>query len=304
MRSSRGQSQGHGRALTPGAAPEVHPLPVGPPRHRTARAPCRRLVAACAVAAALAADAAAVRAQQAQPATGTVTGRVTDADKAVLESAWITVARSRIGTMSGPDGRFELSGIPVGPVVIEVRLIGYHAAYFDITVARGGVHDLRVELAADPVRLDAIEGEARSSLSHEMKGFYDRRERGRGHFFTPDDIERIQPRLVTDVLRRVPNLRIDPGTGPQGGAEVARTQRTTGITGGRACPMLYFVNGMPFNIAAGSTINAYIRPGEIAGMEVYMGASQIPPQFHLSQNNARCGLVVIWTHSGERRGTD
>jgi hypothetical protein len=239
-------------------------------------------------------------AAQQERATGSVAGVVVDGEGRLLASAWVAVAGSRRGSLTQEDGQFSIHGLARGPASVEVALIGYRSATVHFVVEGGRTSFVRVALDTQPVQLDPLEGSARGRLSPELRGFYDRRDRGRGHFFTPEEIERIRPRLVTDLLRRVPNLRIEPGTGTQGPAESVRTQRATGIAGGRACSMLYYVNGMPFNIAAGTTINAYIRPNEIAGIEVYMGASQIPPQFHLSQNNARCGLVVIWTHSGER----
>ena len=41
------------------------------------------------------------------------------------------------------------------------------------------------------------------------------------------------------------------------------------------------------------SINDYVLPSEIAGIEVYRGAASLPAEF--SGYDARCGAVVIWT---------
>jgi len=55
------------------------------------------------------------------------------------------------------------------------------------------------------------------------------------------------------------------------------------------------VNGIPFASAGELAINHYVSPGEVAAVEVYNGASQIPPEYNSSSGNARCGVVLIWT---------
>ena len=41
------------------------------------------------------------------------------------------------------------------------------------------------------------------------------------------------------------------------------------------------------------SINDYVLPIEIAGIEVYRGAASLPAEF--SGSDARCGAIVIWT---------
>jgi hypothetical protein len=232
---------------------------------------------------------------------GAVAGTITSPDSSALAFAHVAVPGSRLSFMTGRDGRFHFPELPPGAVLLEVSLLGYESVSRSVQVLAGRTVTVQIALQLEPIPLDAIEGSVASLRTPEMRGFYDRRERGRGHFFTIDDIERMQPRLLTDILRRVPGMRVEPLSGPAGATDVVRTQRTAGITGNRHCPVLYYVNGMPFPLAADMGINTYIRPADVAGVEVYSGASQLPPQFHLSQGNARCGLVVIWTRSGEKR---
>jgi hypothetical protein len=239
-------------------------------------------------------------AAQQRAAPGVVAGTVRGAGVA-LGDAHVTVAGSQLGSVSGPNGQFLISGVPAGQSVLEVRLIGYRPISRPIIVVPGDSLVLTLELEVDPVRLDALEGRALAGLSAEMRGFYERRERGTGHYFTRDDITRMHARLVTDVVRRVPGVRVEPLAGPMGTSYVIRMQRATGMSGARPCPVVYFVNGVPFSIAAEIGINSYFRADEIAAMEVYSGASQLPPQFSLSSRNTRCGVIALWTYAGERR---
>jgi hypothetical protein len=240
-------------------------------------------------------------AAQQSPDAGAVTGLVTGQDADPVPSANVRLAGSRLETTTGSDGRYTFLAVPAGPAVLEISLLGYHTATILVQIVPGGSITVDVDLAVDPVRLDALDGRAPQRRSPELSGFYERRGRGRGHFFTDDEIRGMQSRLVTDVLRRVPGVRVEPLAGPMGTSYVVRMQRASGVAGARGCPVQYYVNGVHFSVAQEIGINSYIRPDEIAGMEIYSGSSQLPPQFHASARNSRCGVIVIWTHAGERR---
>jgi hypothetical protein len=239
--------------------------------------------------------------QEPAAATGTATGTVTAEDAVVVAGAEVTVVGMSLLAVTDRNGRFRIARIPHGAAVLQVRVMGYRPAVFSIEIVAGEALELELELEIDPVQLDPVAVRAADRLSPEMRGFYERRERGGGHFITREDIGRMQSRVVTDVLRRVPGVRIEPATGPMGSTPVVRMGRATGIAGARACAVLYYVNGAPFPLAPGLGIDQFIRPDEIAGMEVYTGASKLPPRFHASTQGARCGVIAIWTSSGERR---
>ena len=80
---------------------------------------------------------------------------------------------------------------------------------------------------------------------------------------------------------------------------MVRMNRATGITGARNCPVLFYINGMPFQVTADLSINQYVAPEDVVAIEVYSGSSQIPPEFSANLLNARCGVIVIWTKVGE-----
>jgi len=80
---------------------------------------------------------------------------------------------------------------------------------------------------------------------------------------------------------------------------MVRMNRTTGVTGSRNCPVLFYINGMPMQIIGDMSIDQYVAPQDVVAMEVYSGSSQTPPEFQSSLLNSRCGVIVIWTRVGE-----
>jgi len=156
---------------------------------------------------------------------------------------------------------------------------------------------VQVTLEVDPVLLEAVEAHAAAAPSA-LEGFEHRRRTAAGHFFTRKEIARMQPRQLTDVLWRVPGLRLVPVSGPFGTSYVPQLMRSTGIAGARLCPILFYVNGAPFPVGADVGINAYIRPEEVAALEVYGGASSVPAQFNSHAQDSRCGVILIWLYAG------
>ena len=149
--------------------------------------------------------------------------------------------------------------------------------------ARAHAQDAAV--AIDTVRVSA------PRIPLHLRGFEERRERGSGRYFSRAQIDRMQARQVTDILRRVPGFQIQPAR-----SDVPSAQ--TGRTATRVCPVLYYINGSPFPVGADQTINSFVDSDAVDGIEVYTGSSSIPAQFNSSMYNSRCGVIVIWTRVG------
>jgi len=230
---------------------------------------------------------------------GVVRGTVTASDGTPLALARISVVGTKVAALTAPDGAFQIPGVAPGMRVIQVRMVGYATVLLPVDVrARDTVH-VTVALVAAAVPLEAIVVKAEPApFLPAMRGFEERRLRARGYFFNRQEIARMQPRAFTDVLRRVPGVQVLPVPGPYEPGEAVRMSRAVGITGGRPCPVLYYLNGSPFPVTGDVPINSFITPEDVAALEVYNGASQIPPEFNSSSHNARCGVVVIWTLSG------
>jgi len=232
-------------------------------------------------------------------ALGTVTGTVTGENATPLPQARIRIAGTDPTVLSSKDGQFQLGSVTPGHLVLEVRLLGYVAVLRALDVGAGETLRVNVVLASAPIPLKAVEVEVEGArILPAMRAFQERRAHGNGHYFNRQEIARIQPRVITDVLRRVPGVQIQPVSGAFGSNEMVRMDRTTGVMGGRPCPVLFYVNGTPFPVTGDFSINQYVVPEDVIAIEVYAGMSQIPPEFQANLLNARCGVIAIWTRQG------
>ncbi len=239
-----------------------------------------------------------LHAQDPTPRGAFLGGQVTSNGEAPIVAAHVKVLDTDREALTDGDGRFRISGIPAGEWVVQITSVGHQPVRVTLTFVHGEPRTLSVGLLPDPVKLEGIEASARAALPAELQEFYLRRDQGNGHFFTREEILRTRPAQVTDVIRRVPGVSVVSSLGPFGETQEVRMGRATGTAGQNACRTAYVVNGAPFPLGRDMGINAYIRPEEIAGMEVYTGASRVPARFNQSSTSARCGVVVIWLFAG------
>lgn len=229
---------------------------------------------------------------------GAVSGQVLVDSVTPLAQARVRIIGVTSVVLSGEDGRFRLASVPAGNQVLEIRRLGYIGFTQGVKIVSGETLNLQITLAVVPLPLKAVEVAGPPTLLPALQAFEERRARGNGHFFNRTEIARMQPRIFTDVLRRVPGVQVGPSSGGFGGNEMVRMSRTTGVTGLRPCPVLFYINGTPFQITGDMSINQYVAPEDVVGIEVYSGSSQIPPAFQAGLLDARCGVIVIWTRVG------
>ncbi|HLB08775.1 MAG TPA: hypothetical protein VK617_04550, partial [Gemmatimonadaceae bacterium] len=58
------------------------------------------------------------------------------------------------------------------------------------------------------------------------------------------------------------------------------------------CPMQWYLDGSPYD-NSDNGIDQMLRPDDIAGIEVYKSASEVPVQYQ--GQNASCGTILVWT---------
>jgi hypothetical protein len=226
---------------------------------------------------------------------GSVTGIVTAANAMPVSQARVRVMGTALATVTRVDGAFEVAKVPVGPQTLEITMIGYTPKVIAIVITDG--ETLTVRFALEPLPLETVTVMAEDFFPG-MGGFEERRARGSGRYFTRKDIQVMQARQVTDVLRRVPGMKIESGREAlSGGTPMAQTGRSISGSSSHPCAMIYYVNGTPFPLSSDVSINHYVAADDVAAVEVYTGSSQIPPQFNSSIYGSRCGVVAIWTRS-------
>jgi hypothetical protein len=121
----------------------------------------------------------------------------------------------------------------------------------------------------------------------DREGFYDRERTGFGKFITAEDIANRMSIQTTEIFRTVPGLAVVP---------LGNSRYRLAVTrGGNNCSPSIVLDNMPMTTS--DDLDDLVKPQDIAGVEVYRGASEVPGRF-MSNRNA-CGLVVIWTKRGQ-----
>lgn len=220
---------------------------------------------------------------------------MSSADKVGLAEARVRIIGTSLTATTRSDGTFEVQGVPAGHQSLEITRIGYSPKTMPIVVAGGETSKSIIVL--EPFTLETVTVTADADSIPGIRGFAERKARGNGWYFTRKDIEQMQPRQVTDVLRRVPGMQIEVGTGPLGtGNPTARTGRNISGANG-PCNMTYYLNGSPLDLSAGLSINHVVAADDLAAVEVYTGSAQVPPEFNSSLRGSRCGVVGVWTRT-------
>lgn len=200
---------------------------------------------------------------------------------------------ARVGIRNGPTtqadarGAFTLTGIPTGTRMLDVRAVSFAPVEIPVDVLEGGA-PLRIELALLKSVLDTVKVRANLSVNREYEGFLRRQKHsGAGRFISTEDIARRNPIQAIDLLRSMP------------GVMIVRDDNQYEILAQRSpqnffvpfCRVAVFINGNPMREPTVNDLNAYLRPNEMLGVEVY-DAGAAPAEF--SRRNG-CGVVVIWT---------
>jgi hypothetical protein len=231
---------------------------------------------------------------------GILTGTVTAVNSIPVARARVTISETLLATATDSNGAFRVSQIPAGMRVLEIRMLGYAPLALPVEVLAGETLNLELALSPEAVVLKPVEVDAGTS-DRALRGFTARRARGAGRYFDEEELARMQPRVFTDILRRIAGVQIQPGIERYGTGSSVQIGRNSGGMGARTCPVEFFVNGSPFPSARDGNINHYIAPEEVVAVEVYNGAAQIPQEFSSGAYNTRCGVVVIWTRSGPEK---
>lgn len=225
---------------------------------------------------------------------GRIVGRVLDAStEEPVATATVSLVGRPAEVQSDRQGRFALTGVPRGEHLLEVERIGYASLRYEVTVVRGLSTELQVGLVPAPVQMEPLVVTATRPRRLEINGFYDRKYFGEliggGTYFSLEDIDRRRPLRVSHMLADAPGIRLRcPGSGFRD-CWVESRRAAGGFTPG-GCELNAYLDGSPIPVRELDTL---VLPVEVAGIEVYQGAGELPPEF--GGYDARCGAVVIWT---------
>ncbi|HEX5724891.1 MAG TPA: carboxypeptidase regulatory-like domain-containing protein [Longimicrobiaceae bacterium] len=182
-------------------------------------------------------------------------------------------------------GRFVLAIGAAGNYRLSATRTGYLSTLSpDLMVGVRDSLDVVLRMSTDEVMLNPLEVRASSRrLTPAMAAFYERAERRTsGRFVLRSEIDRMRVQRTSDLLRRMPGIRITPH--PRRPGLVVRGR-------GNCIPRL-FVDGQEVTLL-GESVDDVVRPGDLEGIEVYSGAGY-PLEFGRGDRGT-CGAILIWT---------
>jgi hypothetical protein len=231
-----------------------------------------------------------------------VTGRVIDAASdmplaavqvALLAADGRTVARA----MTDSAGTFELHAPRFGSFTIIAVLNGMITVSTDPFDVQHGAMNVLVRMAATVVPLEPLTVEARGARAELgfLTGYYERmhwnQRTGVGRFITRDAIDARNPLDMSDMLREIPRVGV---------ARLRGTGNFVTMRGARGeCTPALYIDGVRANRRDRAHLDELVRPGDVEGVEIYVGLAQLPGQYH---DETGCGVLLVWTRRGTAEG--
>lgn len=237
---------------------------------------------------------------QAQGGTGTVRGRITDgASGHGLPNAQIMVTGTRIGAISGADGRYTLTQVPTGSREVAARRLGYQPASFTMTVAPGenNAPDLAMNVSALNLSEVIVTGSGTPTEKRQI-----------GTSVASVDsavIGRAQAVTIDQALQgKTAGAQITQNSGGPGGGGVSVRLRGTNSFISGSDP-LYIIDGVIIDNGSSQLADLGIRsnpqnrladlnPADIDRIEIIRGAAAAA----LYGSRANNGVVQIFTKRG------
>ncbi|PYO49417.1 MAG: hypothetical protein DMD72_05005 [Gemmatimonadetes bacterium] len=235
-----------------------------------------------------------------QQATSTVSGHVTDASVGRgLPDVQVLITGTRIGAVTGPNGEFTLTGVPIGARSITVRRIGYEPVVRPVTVVLGSTATADVALRVSAVNL--------SEVVVTGTGIATEKRKVGTNIATVDSalISRAQATTVDQAMQgKIPGAQITQNSGSPGGGGISVRLRGVNSFISGSDP-LYIIDGVIVNNESGQLADlgtranpqnrlADLNPDDIEHIEVIRGAAAAA----LYGSRANNGVVQIFTKRG------
>ena len=217
-----------------------------------------------------------------------VTGKVLNKYGQPIVGARVELQNTGAATKTRANGEFTLDSLPSGTQTLEIRQLGFAPTEVAVELTQQTPQNVTVKMTDYVPVLATMRVEAARERGLSDVGFADRKRAGMGYYLDSDQLKNRQTTQFSDMLRTVPGIRVQPGGN---GTNVITSSRDP--TGG--C-VTFYVDGAPWQQMTPGDLDTYVRPEEVAALEVYNG-SMTPAQFQ-QPGLSGCTTVVIWT---ERR---
>ena len=224
--------------------------------------------------------------------SGTKTGTATVSGRVVLEGApsnagsRVEVVGTDVVALTNENGEFSMRNLPSGSHVLLARHLGFGAETIPVDLSTREPKRVTLKLPKFVAVLDPVLVTSRRVAGLDKIGFNKRKQSGTGFYLGPEQIQKLHPNSLTDILRTIPGLRVNYG--PQG-EEVSSSRGVTSLQGGSGC-VQYYVDDSPWQSMSPGDVNNFVNGNEVVGVEVYSGPGT-PPQYQRGD----CTTIVLWT---------
>ncbi|MEP6622512.1 MAG: carboxypeptidase regulatory-like domain-containing protein [bacterium] len=224
---------------------------------------------------------------------GTIDGIVSDTNLAPVRGAFVSIVNSRIRVGTGPNGRFRINKVPPGQYLVVVKRGGFRPASSVVDVPAQDTVKISYTLTEDITMLAPVAITAKES-SIRMREFETRQKLGFGEFMNTAEIDKRNTVFATELFRRFGSINVSPSHSSANAEYYALSKREGGTISLGACPFTVYLDRVP--LPTPFNLDLLPTPKDIAAIEVYSGASTIPPEFN--GFNHGCGVILVWTKEG------
>jgi TonB family protein len=218
-------------------------------------------------------------------ASGALSGVVADTTGAPIAGAEVFLPGNQGSTRTDERGRFRLVS-PSGLVTIGARRIGYEPGIQQIQL-NGGLEATHVDIhlrSLPSVLKPVVVRTSRVNYSGRLAGYYRRlEEKNGGYFISRDQIDRENPRSLTQLLTRIPGINATRMRAGGGGVRMR----------GRTCWPLVWLDGLP--MGAGDVDLDAFSPSSLHGIELYLGSTTAPMKYIGTRDQSSCGTILLWS---------
>ena len=225
----------------------------------------------------------------------TITGRVTDASTGQpIATASILVIGTTRGAQSDASGRYTITAVPAGALVVRATRVGYGELAQNVTVADGQTATLNFSLQPQALQMEGLVA----------VGYGTARKADLTGSTVSVDMSNIQSLPVTGATQalagQVPGVEVITSTGAPGSGAQVRVRGVSAVGAGGV--PLYVVDGFPMSATAASGESSFtvrsplsdIPPGDIESITVLKDASASA----IYGSRASNGVVIITTKRG------
>jgi TonB-linked SusC/RagA family outer membrane protein len=229
----------------------------------------------------------------------TIKGTVFDENKEAVIGAAVKVLNTSTGTTTDLNGKFTLSNLQPGKVIIEISMVGFEKLSRTITVEAGKTVEQRFNIKAKQNVMDELV----------VVGYGVQRRRDISSSIVKLEgkelMELPTPSFENGLQGKASGLQVITGSGAAGSASTVRIRGVASVSAGG--DPLYVIDGIPItqdyflngnNGAMNNNPLASINPNDIESVEVLKDAAATGIYGSRGSN----GVILITTKRGKKKG--